>query len=380
MKKTKNENLKILFYVGLLFLASRLLLIMTGCIYNYLTEDYSKTWDLLYHFDAEWYTSIIDHGYMNLPRPDGQASYAFYPLYPMIVKFIKHFLPETYTANQIGILVSNFCIYVAAVISVKFSRLLHKEDTGYFFAFLLFFAPHSMYFSMTYTEAMFMLFTIAFFYVCYQKKFLAAAVFACLAALTRIVGIFLVFSLLIFMYQADYEKVTLKNMIAFIKGIFLNPLRLFEIMICPLGIFGYLYYLYRLVGDVWASAHIEVAWHHSYNNLFKALYMNLLSPGSGASSQYWSIWGVLGFVLIGYLIYKKYYAEALFGLLSIVVPLNTDVLAASRYVMGNVVFYIALYEMLNKKQTAKIVVMNSSIVIYCVLLYMWFSENCFFVF
>lgn len=375
------ENLEILIYVSLLFITSRLLLVLVGCIFNYLTSDYTKTWDLLCHFDSEWYIDIIENGYQSIPRETGQANYAFYPLYPMTVKFLKHFFPADFTTNQIGILLSNFCIFIGAFVSVKWIRTLHSKENGYFFVFLLFFAPHSMYFAMTYTEAMFMMFCIIFFYAAQNKKFLIASICACFAALTRIVGVFLVFPLVIIMYQEVYGNlISIKNLIDFIKKTLLNPLRLFEILLCPLGIFSYLYFLYKLVGDVWASAHIEVAWHQSYHSVIKAIYNNLLTPGSGASSQYWALWAILSFFLIGYLVYKKYYAHALFGFLSLVVPFNTDLVAASRYVMGTVVIYLALYEFLKNKQTAKIVIMNTSIVVTAVLYYMWFSSNCFFVF
>lgn len=380
-KEHLREDIRLLFHLILLFLSSRLLLVLVGCIYNYLTGDYSKTWDLLYHFDAEWYVDIIENGYQAIPRGDGQANYAFYPLYPMVVRFIKQFFPDSFTTNQIGIYVSNLCIFLASFVSVKLVRRLSDRDDGYFIAFLLFFAPHSMYFAMTYTESMFVLFTALFFYACHCKKFFLASICACLAALTRIVGVFLVFSLLFSLYQAEYGlQFNVKKIISFIKRIFLKPLYLLEILICPLGIFGYLYYLYRLTGDVWASAHIQVAWHHPYNSIFKAIYHNLLSPGSGASSQYWSLWAILGFAMILYLLYKGYYSYATFGFLSLIVPLNTDVLAASRYVMGNFVIYIALYEYFKNKQTAKIVLMNACILITAMLYYLWFSENCFFVF
>lgn len=379
-KDSLKENLRILLYLILLFLASRLLLVLTGCVYNYLSSDYSKTWDLLYHFDAEWYVDIIENGYQSIPRGDGQANYAFYPLYPMVVRFAKHFFPEGFTTNQVGIYVSNLCIFLASFVSVKLVKALSKQD-GYFIAFLLFFAPHSMYFAMTYTESMFILFTALFFYACHNKNFFIASVCACLAAATRIVGVFLVFSFVIAMYQAEYgNDFSVKNIIGFVKNIFLRPLTLLEILICPFSVFAYFYFLYRLVGDVWASAHIEVAWHHPYNNIFMALYKNLLSPGSGASSQYWSLWAIFGFAMIIYLVYRGYYSYAIFGFLSLVVPFNTDVLAASRYVMGNFAIYIALTEFFRDKPTARIVLMNACIPITAILYYMWFSENCFFVF
>lgn len=379
-KESMKENIRILLYLILMFLASRLLLALTGCVYNYLSGDYSKLWDLLCHFDAEWYIDIIENGYQSLPRSDGQANYAFYPLYPLVVAFARNLFPAGFTANQVGIYVSNLCIFLASFVSVKLAQKLSHQD-GYFMAFLFFFAPHTMYFTMTYTEAMFILFTVLFFYACHCKKFFLASICACLAAATRIVGVFLVFSLVLFLYQAQYgNHFCFKNISAFIKNIFLQPLTLLEILLCPLGVFSYFYFLYHLVGDVWASAHIEVAWHHPYPNLFVALYKNLLSPGSGSSSQYWSMWALFGFAMIIYLFYRGYHAYAVFGLLSLVVPFNTDLLAASRYVMGNFAIYMALAEFLRDKPTAKIILMNACIPISAVLYYLWFCENCFFLF
>ena len=81
-----------------------------------------------------------------------------------------------------------------------------------------------------------------------------------------------------------------------------------------------------------------------------------------------------------YLVYRGYYDYAIFGFLSLIVPFNTDLLAASRYVMGNFAIYIALNEFLRDKPTARIVLMNACIPVTAVLYYMWFSKNCFFVF
>lgn len=382
LNKKYKENLKIFGTVLLLFLLSRMLLTFVACVYNYFTQQYTKTWDLLCQFDAYWYVDIIDHGYRADPNPTtGYANYAFYPFYPMVVRFVKGFLPEQFTANQVGILVSNVCTLIAGYTSVKLVRLKYPQEEGWFMAFMLFFAPYTIYFSMTYTEGMFIMFTVLFFYFCCRQKFFPAAVFAFLAAFTRIAGVFLVFSLMIFMYEADYDKkFTFKNMLEFIKSIFLQPLRMLEILICPLGVFGYFYYLYKLVGDVWASAHVQVAWHNSYNSILRTLYYNLIDLGSGTSSQYWALGAIFALVLIVYLCYKKYYAAAVFGFLAIALSLRTDAIAISRYIMGNFAIYIALYELLHHRQAAKNVVMNVSIIITGIMYYLWFTGDCYFIF
>lgn len=237
MKKTVQTA----FYVLLLFILSRLLLTFAACVYNYVTQGYVKTWDLLYKFDALWYVDIAEHGYQSVPNSvTGYANYAFYPFYPMVLRFVKAFLPDRFTTNQIGILVSNLCTLIAGYTAVAAVRIKYPKDEGYLIAFLIFFAPHTIYFSMTYTEAMFLMFTAFFFYFCCQKRFLPAAVAAFFAAFTRIAGVFLVFSLLLYMYEADYGwHFSLSKLAGFVKGIFTSPLRLLELLLCPLGIFGY---------------------------------------------------------------------------------------------------------------------------------------------
>lgn len=378
----RKENAKTFAVVFLLFVLSRALLTFVASTYNYMTEGYTKTWDLLYKFDALWYVDIVENGYQSVPNSvTGYANYAFYPFYPIVVRFVKGFMPDRFTTNQIGIMVSNLCALIAGYVGVKAVRTKYPEDEGYFMAFLIFFAPHTLYFSMTYTEAMFMMFTACFFYFCGQKKFLSAAVAVFFAAFTRIAGVFLVFSLLLFMYEADYGwKFGRANIVNFVKNIFLQPLRLFEVLICPLGIFGYFYYLYRLVGDVWASAHIQVAWHNSYEGILRTLFYNLLDSGSGTSSQYWALCAVFGLSMFVYLCCRRQFAAAVFGFLAVGISLRTDAIAISRYIMGNFATYIALYELLRSRKSARTVVMNISIILTGLMYYLWFSGECYFIF
>lgn len=385
MKKVKGnikETIKIFAWVFILFVLSRMLLTFVASVYNYFAGTYTKTWDLLYRFDALWYVDIVENGYQSVPNSvTGYANYAFYPFYPMVIKWIKGFMPDHFTTNQIGIMLSNLCTLLAGYVAVKTVRIKYPEDKGYFIAFLMFFAPHTIYFSMTYTEAMFLLFTALFFYCCGHRKFFMASVFAFFAAFTRIAGVFLVFALILFLYEADYGwQFSRKNILTFVKNIFLQPQRMFEILICPLGIFGYFYYLYQLTGDVWASAHIQVAWHNSYEGILRTLFYNLLNSGSGTSSQYWALSAIFGLTVFAYLFYKKQYAAALFGFLAVGLSLRTDAIAISRYIMGNFAVYIGLYEILRNRQEAKVVVMNISIIVTGIMYYMWFAGDCYFIF
>ena len=61
------------------------------------------------------------------------------------------------------------------------------------------------YCSSTYTEAMFIMFIVLFFYFCQQKKYVLAGCMSAAASATRIVGCMLVFALIVELYL-DYVK------------------------------------------------------------------------------------------------------------------------------------------------------------------------------
>lgn len=134
------------------------------------------------------------------------------------------------------------------------------------------------------------------------------------------------------------------------------------------------------MGDVWASAHIQVAWHNSYGSVLRTLFYNLLDSGSGTSSQYWALYAIFGITMFAYLCYKKEFAAAIFGFLAVGISLRTDAIAIARYIMGNFSVYIALYELLRNRQQAKTVVMSTSIIVTGLMYYMWFAGECYFIF
>ena len=115
-----NKNVIIFSNVLILFVLSRILLTFAACVYNHFAGTYTKTWDLLYQYDAVWYVDIIENGYQSVPNSvTGYANYAFYPFYPIVVRFVKNFMPDRFGANQVGILVSNFCTLIAGYMGVK---------------------------------------------------------------------------------------------------------------------------------------------------------------------------------------------------------------------------------------------------------------------
>ena len=102
----------------------------------------------------------------------------------------------------IGMIVSNICIIIAAFFAVKClkKQTSIKEEYTMIMPVLLFMAPYTFYCSSVYTEAMFIMFIVLFFYFLFEKKYMAAGIMAACSSGTRIVGCILVFALVVQLY------------------------------------------------------------------------------------------------------------------------------------------------------------------------------------
>lgn len=214
-----------LLILFLLFLDSRLILIIATLLspwilpfnrsFPYINEVLEGSnlseyiWQFA-NFDGVHYLRIARDGYIH------QYTQAFFPMYPLIIKFFSQLFPvNTLIA---GLLISNAAFLLSVFI---FYRLiiskLSKETALWSVAFLCFF-PTSYYFSSLYTESIFFLMLISSFYLVEKKKYFLANIIGAFASATRLVGVYLSVSL-----------VRKKN--------------LFSLIIIPTGLLLYMVYL-----------------------------------------------------------------------------------------------------------------------------------------
>ena len=112
--------------------------------------------------------------------------------------------------------------------------LKDKNRAFWTIVFLVIF-PTSFFFGSLYTESLFFLFTVSFFYFLKKGNFLAAGVFGFFAALTRFVGVFLIVPALIYFFAVKRRAKPISNLLTA-----LTPL---------LGLGTYSYYLWKVYGD-----------------------------------------------------------------------------------------------------------------------------------
>src|SRR3989338_802593 len=158
----------------------------------------------LANFDGAHYLLIAKNGY-------AQYQQAFFPLYPLLIRWLSpiffnnHLLTALIISNisfLLGLLIFSKYLFLCHAEPVSASDFTNKRSRNKFgmtknnlliwtIIFLVTF-PTSFFFGAVYTEGLFfLLFICALFFLKKDKLFLAG-LFAFLATLTRLIGLFLI--------------------------------------------------------------------------------------------------------------------------------------------------------------------------------------------
>lgn len=422
----KSPNYKIFISLLVTFILSRLLMVLMFLVYNnVMGTDYSFSY-LMNPWDAKRYQFIIENGYTYPLDTDPQANWAFFPLYVIVCQLVKLLTFWKLDTFWVGMIVSNICIFVGAFFGIKYIFNRNYSDFNYQYSSvqvrdisdkdriyqntilwgsLLFAAPYMFYCSSTYTEAMFIMFIALFFYFCQQKKYVLAGCMSAAASATRIVGCMLVFALIVELYldfvnsasasefadasksnfasvlksqNAVSTKFTFYGIKEFLYQIIITPKHFIAILLCPLGTFLYMTFLRFFCGDAFAFKHVQIAWREdSYVPVIGVLWK--ACTGQIEPRYTYMGWFCIGaFVVYGYMIYRKYYSMAVFGIVSLLVPLTSHVMSTCRFTVGSYVFLVGVYDLINKikNKILRFIIMIILIFIELYLLFLWYNSDC----
>ena len=148
---------------------------------------------VLLKWDAHHYLKLAELGYSDYTEtcPDcGDNAHiflVFFPLYPWFVRLFS--LITAGNAYAAAIISSNLFFFLGIWYAFLLARRLVGRKGAYAAVLFLAFAPASIFFSMPYTESLFLFVSAASLYYASGKKWLPAALFGGLAAMTRMVGI-----------------------------------------------------------------------------------------------------------------------------------------------------------------------------------------------
>jgi len=184
----------------------------------------------LANFDGLHYILIAKDGY-------AQYEQAFFPLYPLTIKF----LTPLFSNNQLltGLIISNVSFLIGLIMFVKLfkSRTLNSKFEFWLIIFLLTF-PTSFFFGSVYTEGLFFLLFISTLYFLKKENYILMALFSFLASTTRLIGVFLIIPIVFHFFNRD-KKLSQKSNIYYLISI------IFPIV----GLSAYCFYLFKTTGD-----------------------------------------------------------------------------------------------------------------------------------
>jgi hypothetical protein len=221
------------------------------------------------HWDGVWFVRIASRGYAH---PD---SAVFFPLYPLLMRCLAPLTGGNYVIA--GIVISLAAYAVAMVLLYKLAAKLFDPTVAAWTVMFVSWFPTSTVFSAVYSEALFLMLTLAAFWFASRRSWALAGVAGFLAALTRNSGVLLVVPLLLlYGREAGWSR----------RGVRLRwprDLRLLWLLLVPAGLLAYALYLRATLGNATAFSSDQSNWHRYLSDPFSTVY--------GAARK--SAWGAL---------------------------------------------------------------------------------------
>lgn len=200
-----------------------------GGYQNYQIAPYVYGWA---NFDGEHFLSISIFGYKGL-------EHAFFPVYPKLIGIFTTLINADFNSLLtysliIGLLISNAAFLIALILLWELVRMDFSEKIAYYTIIILLLFPTSFYFGSLYSESLFLLFSVASFYFYKRGRYLYSGLTGGLSSATRLFGVLIFIAVL-------FEKLIKKEDILKKRNVFL--------LLIPLGVLGYMGYLWFTVGD-----------------------------------------------------------------------------------------------------------------------------------
>ncbi|MFH0832271.1 MAG: hypothetical protein V1900_00920 [Candidatus Aenigmatarchaeota archaeon] len=261
--------------------------------------------------DAGAYLDIAKNGY-NPNFNEGMGNYAWYPLYPLMIKAIG-FLGYDIAA----FLISNIFSFLAVTMLYL---LVKKEMNGkmaYKTVFYLLLFPTAYFFTAAYTESLFLFLSLACFWFAQEGKYMHSGIAGFFASLTRSQGVILLLPIL-YIYLRE-------------KKFRISPNVLF-ILLIPLGILTIMAYHYFSIGDAFMmfkaqqgfARELALPWV-AFINTF---YMGITSKTFGGTIYYFfDIAVAAAFIALSLLSLRHIKKEyGIYSVLSLILPISTSLL------------------------------------------------------
>lgn len=371
----RNKEYNIIVVTLIIVILSRLLMYLVYKIsYNFFNRGLNFI-NSINIWDSEWYRGIIEKGYNTHPvahEAGDAANWAFFPFYPVIVRLVHYmFSVDIYL---LGMIISTIFFIGALLISYIYIVETRKNKVqALMFMLIMSFGMYSFYFSILYTESLYFFLLVLTLYFLHKEKYICMGISGAFLSATRNLGVMIIFAVLV-KYTINYLKREDKSLKGYFITAFKNSDLILGICLIPLGIFLYMAYLWRLVGDPMAFSHVQIAWGRAISNPLKQL-LNGLFKGD-ILSIYLSFAAVFAFVCILWLVIEKRWAECVLAILFIIIPLSTGINSLPRYVIGAFVYVLSFTDFIARINNKWLWAISLIVPIIAefILLFYWFQQ------
>ena len=225
---------------------------------------------------------------------------------------------------------------------------------------------------------MFIMFIVLFFYFLFEKKYMAAGIMAACSSGTRIVGCILVFALVVQLYiDMEGTKISFGRVKTFVMDMLKAPKKILSVLVCPLGAFAYMAFLNFFCGDAWAYKNVQIAWREDEYFPIIGVLWKACTGQIEPRYTYMGWFCIAILILYGYMFYRKYYSMAVFGIISLLVPLTSHVMSTCRFTAGTYVAFVGVYDILTRcNKAVRYIIMAVLIAIEIYLLFLWYNSDC----
>ncbi len=160
-------------------------------------------------WDGWWYLGIVRDGYHAAPLVNGYHDYAFFPLYPLLVRALSFPWPQF--AGLVAVVLSNILFVAALVLLVRLGRVVLGDERASRGAILLAISPFAAVFSMAYSESLFLVLSLAAFLALERNRRPLGGLLLGLAAFTRLQGAILTLPLWLVLFLRDGRRLRLSQ-------------------------------------------------------------------------------------------------------------------------------------------------------------------------
>ncbi|MFH9293925.1 mannosyltransferase family protein [Streptomyces sp. NPDC017520] len=274
-------------------------------------------------WDANHYLHIARDGYFPAgtgPWTNGWDNReAFFPGYPFLLRAVHTVVPDWTAA---GLLISFVAGAVAVLALARIARAYLPEDAGGRRTAVLFLlSPCAVFLAAGYTEALFLAFALPAWLAAVRHRWALAAVLTALATTVRVSGLFLAAAIALLFALAVWEK---RDQQRDEQG--RRSLRAAGWMLLPaLPPVVYSWYLHAHTGDWMAWKHAqERGWYRTFHtpweawsNTWNAAFGPTQTTGYALMFQAEIVAMLVGLALVGVLLYRRRWPEALYVALSL---------------------------------------------------------------